>query len=310
MSYEKLIINILERYDIEYWTEGKNVSEDSINIQCPFYSCGDHSNHLGIFKNTLIFNCWKCHKKGHFSYLLKILTGMTDSQCTEEIENEKLLLGIKDNSTEGPKKEKDKISPLPQFFEKVELRTNFPLLNKYLKRRKLSLDLIVEKGCGVCRVGPYMNRLIIPVFHKGEQVSFAAADMTGSALVRYHFPGHGTINEYLYGYDETEKDSTIVVTEGILDQWKTGDGSVAIFGSYLSDTQKMLLIRRRPSNLIFCMDGDAYWHAKDISTFFEPFVNRVEVVRMDFEEDPDSLGTDKIWKLIENKMFSEEEDLV
>jgi len=305
MNYTTLITNILQRHNIQYWTEGKNVSQDAINIQCPFYTCGDHSNHMGIFTNSLLFNCWKCHRRGHFSFLLKVLTSMTDTECQEEIENEKILIGMKEEDV-TPKEKKQSVSPLPEFFEKVESRTKFLLLYKYLKRRNLSLDLIIEKECGICRVGPYMNRLIIPVFFKGKQVSFIAADMTGTALTKYLFPG---TDKYLYGYDEIEIGGTIILVEGLLDQWRTGDGSVAMLGSYLTKEQKLLLIRKKPKNIIFCLDGDAYWHAKDAATFFEPFVERVEVIHMDFEDDPDSLGTSKIWKLVEEKMFPKE-DLV
>jgi hypothetical protein len=31
------IIKILEKYDIEHWTGGKNVTVDSVNVQCPYW---------------------------------------------------------------------------------------------------------------------------------------------------------------------------------------------------------------------------------------------------------------------------------
>jgi len=307
MNYERLITNILDRYNITYWLEGKNVSQDSINIQCPFYSCGDHSNHLGIFKDTLLFNCWRCGRKGHFSFLLKILTKMTDLECLAEIEEEKILLGF----TEEEKKEepnKNLISPLPEFFEKIDKRMDFPLLFRYLKRRKLTIDQVIERGCGICRVGRYMNRMIVPVYFEGEQVNFVAADMTGAAKVKYDMPGD--VRKYLYGYDDLEGDFGIV-TEGVLDAWRVQKNSVAMLGSYLTDFQKSLILKKNLKTLIFCLDGDAYWHAREVSEFFTPFIDRVEVTRMDFEEDPDSLGTKKIWELIENQVFSKDkEDLI
>ena len=306
MNHERLITNILDRYNISYWTEGKNVSENSVNIQCPFYSCGDHSNHMGIFTDSLFFNCWKCGRKGHFSFLLKILTKMSDSECQAEIEEEKILLGLSGGIKED-KSTKESITPLPEYFEKVDERIKFPLLFKYLKRRKISIDQVIEKGCGICRVGHYMNRMIIPIYFEGEQVSFVAADLTGTAKLKYDMPGD--VIKYLYGYDDVEGD-TIIITEGILDTWRIQDNSMAMLGSYLTDFQKSLILRKHPRNLIFCLDGDAYWHARDESTFFEPFVDRVAVIRMDFEEDPDSLGTDKIWSLIEEQIFSQDEDPV
>jgi len=307
MDYSKIITNILDRYNIQYWTEGKNVSKDSINIRCPFYDCDDHSNHMGIFTDTLKFHCWKCNHKGYFSYLLSILIGKSKSQCQEIIEEEKLNLGFSDLDIPKKKKEKRLVTPLPEYFEEITENTNFPLLFKYIRRRKLSLKLLIEKKCGVCKVGPYMNRLIIPVFHNGKQVSFVAADMTGTAFQKYINAGIAMEN-YLYGYDDVVGD-TLVVVEGILDAWRVGNEAVAILHSYISDKQKNLIIKKNPKNLIFCLDGDAYWHARDEAAFFEPFIDQVKVIHMNFDEDPDSLGTDRIWEKIEKSMFFEYEEI-
>jgi len=302
MNYETLITNILDRYDIKYWTSGKNVSTGSINIQCPFRDCEDHSNHLGIFTDTLFYHCWKCNRKGHFSFLLSILTNLTKEECSEIIEEEKSNLGLSEvTEKEEVKKEQRLVTPLPEYFEKIHQGTQLPLLNRYIRRRKLSLDLLIEKQCGYCRVGQYMNRLIIPVFFKGKQVSFVAADMTRTAYLKYINAGTAK-EEYLYGYDEAVGD-IIVVTEGILDAWRVGNDAVAILGSYVSDKQRQLLLERKPDTLIFCLDGDAYWHAREEAAVFEPFIHKVEVIKMDFGEDPDSLGTEEIWKLIEERLF-------
>ena len=38
------LFEFLDDYDIEYWTEGKNVVKGWVNITCTF--CDDDSNHL------------------------------------------------------------------------------------------------------------------------------------------------------------------------------------------------------------------------------------------------------------------------
>ena len=40
------IISYLENRGVSYWTEGKNVTDGWVNINCPFSP--DPSNHLGI----------------------------------------------------------------------------------------------------------------------------------------------------------------------------------------------------------------------------------------------------------------------
>jgi hypothetical protein len=314
MNNRQIITTILDDLNIVYWTEGTNVSIDSINIQCPFYDCGDQSNHMGIFEDSLCFSCWRCKRKGHFSFLLKIITGKNMEECTDMIDE---ISGVKDKDgmdriTEASsswqdisEKQKEEVTsvPLPKYFEKIHEKINYPLLRRYLKRRDLSIEKIINEGCGVCRVGKYMNRMIIPIHQHGGQISFAAADMTGTAKIPYDYPSM-SINNYLYGYDNIQ--NILIVTEGILDAWRVGKEAVAMFGLYLTDKQKSLILKKKLDAIIFCLDGDAYWHARDEAVFFEPYVDKVDVVHIPFTEDPDSLGTKKIWKRIHDKMFKEE----
>lgn len=310
MNNHQLITTILDNLGIVYRTEGNNVSEGSINIQCPFYDCGDQSNHMGIFEDSLKFSCWRCRRKGHFSFLLRIITGEDIEDCLELInetsgtsEKEGVdRIGEASTSWQsGKKSEKEKIetAPLPKYFEAVHRKMDYPLLFKYIKRRKLSLEKLIEDGCGVCRVGPYMNRMVFPVVQDKRQVSFAAADMTGMAMTPYLYPSM-LINNYLYGYDGVR--GTMIVTEGILDKRRVGEEAVAMFGLFLTDTQKSLIIKKNLDNLFFCLDGDAYWHARDESKFFHPYVDTVEVVHIPFEEDPDSLGTETVWGMIDSHL--------
>lgn len=52
------LIEWFEDNDLEYWTQGKNVTAGWVNIQCVF--CDDLSNHLGIRLSDYRVSCWKC----------------------------------------------------------------------------------------------------------------------------------------------------------------------------------------------------------------------------------------------------------
>ena len=91
MNYEQVIIDVLSEASIEYWTEGKNVSADTVNVNCPFCPSSamgpDPSNHCGIFKETMKFNCWRCNKKGSFAFLVAILTHTKLEYCERMIQD-------------------------------------------------------------------------------------------------------------------------------------------------------------------------------------------------------------------------------
>jgi len=305
-NYKQKIISILKRFEIPYWTEGKNVSVDSVNIQCPF--CSDHSNHCGIFQDTLVFHCWRCNTKGPFERLLAKLTSFTEDECKDIIDNFDVtfkestveqIIEILNKEKNVEKSQKTKVE-LPKFFERVTYDIDFPLLFKYLERREIDLDTVVKMKCGVCLAGQYMNRLIIPIYQGEDLVAFQAADLTGRAQVKYRTGPKGVqINNYLYNYDSIE--GRMIITEGVLDVWRVGSCAVATFGTHLTEKQKKLILDKKLNHLIFLWDGDAYWKARRAADFFKPFVEKVDVIMLPKGEDPDSAGTERVWKLIEEE---------
>lgn len=122
--------------------------------------------------------------------------------------------------------------------------------------------------------GYYANRVIIPFALGGELKGFCALDILGrEAWLEKHplkteddyrkvlFPMNFVSGGYLFGYDDCQKDADfIVVTEGpreVMKLWQEGfTNSVAILGSFLSDTQLQMLTRLNPKRLVLMFDGD------------------------------------------------------
>ena len=300
------IIDILKSFEITFWTYGKNVSTDSVNIQCPF--CNDHSNHCGIFQDSMLFHCWRCNVKGSFAYLLSEITPFSETECEKLVQDfdvsfkESTLDQIQDILTrEEPIIKSSEIEEirLPQYFEKITQDIDFPLFSAYLKRRKISIDTVIRAKCGIARVGEYNNRMIIPIFSKGIIVAYQAADLTGGAKVKYRTgPKDVFVNNYLYNYDNIQVGGRMLVNEGVLDAWREGETAVCSFGTSLTEKQKNLILEKKLAELIFVYDGDAYWKSRKIAGFFEPFIPIVRTIKIPNGEDPDSFGKDKIDKLI------------
>jgi DNA primase len=291
------IIDIYKHFEIDYWVDGKNVTKNWINIQCPF--CDDQSNHCGVDPKTERFSCWICGQTGSFIDLLIKLTGLSYRECRDIISTSSI--SFQESTTDYIDKVFSEDKPestqvvhgrveLPERFELVTYDTKFSLLNSYLERRSTSIDMVISNSCGICRSGLYMNRLIIPVFFQQEIVAFQAADLTGFAGLKYK-TSTDHINEYLYGYDKVNGGRAVLV-EGILDAWRVGRDVLATFGTHITERQKYLILGKNLKELIFAWDGDAYWKARRAADFFRPFVESVEVVRFPEGEDPDSYGRD------------------
>lgn len=295
----KVIIALLEKYDIAYWTEGKNVSQNTINIQCPF--CEDQSNHCGIFRDSLGYHCWKCDAAGTFDYLLARITKQSkevigqeiaDLGFSFEVDSETQvedLWGESDSQSEQKAALTGPIT-LPKYFDPVTWEMDFPLLDYYLNLRGYTRDTPIQYGCGICSVGEYMNRMIIPVMFNGELVSYQAADLTRRAQVKYK-TAPGEINNFLYRWDLIDwSKGYIILVEGILDAWRLGDNALCTFGSHLTDRQKNLIVGSHVRKVVMCWDGDTYFHSMEQAEELNTYISEVAVVCFPVDEDPDSFG--------------------
>lgn len=305
MIEKQKIMAIYNDLSIPYWTEGKNVSVGWVNVQCPF--CNDGSNHCGTNPATELFSCWLCGKKGHFVDLLVELSGLSFGACKDLVTEsggsfkEPVIDTIR-NTLEGQsielKLDSDVRPELPKLFELITGNTNSPLLDEYLQRRNMTRATLIEYGCGICRAGEYMHRMIIPVFYQGKLVSFQAADMTGRASLKYQSAplSMGRINDYLFGYDEIDK--IMIVVEGVPDKWRAGKEAVAAFTSHLTPAQVKLIKDKNLDELYFCFDPDltAYYKSREEAEEFRAYIPKVEVLRLPYGQDPDKAGQAEIYR--------------
>lgn len=303
MTNKQKIIKIFKDRGVEYWTEGKNVSDGSVNITCPF--CNDHSNHCGIFEDTLVFHCWICGASGPIEALLETLLGIGSREADDLLGNvesdfktsslEQIDRLICREVSKAIEANRGKEIEWPEYSVPITRDTESLVLDRYLKRRKISLATVILHNCRLCEAGRYMHRMIIPVYFSGKLVSYQAADLTGKAYLKYE-TAPGKINDYLYGYDQVTEE--MILVEGILDAWRLGPGACATFGTHITNNQKNLIEDKKLKKLIFCWDSDAYWKAKNQAGWFKPFIREVKVIKLPEGEDPDSYGKIKTFSLI------------
>jgi DNA primase len=101
------------------------------------------------------------------------------------------------------------------------------------------------------------------------------------------------INEFLYNWHKIQKHGRIIVTEGVLDAWRTGDDAVATFGTSLSDTQRIRIRVAKPTELVFCWDPEAWSDAYYEAMKFTGHADIIKVVKLPDGMDPDELGREK-----------------
>jgi len=238
------ILKLLEEKGVKLTYKGKNVGQGWVGIRCPF--CGDRSDHLGLNIEKDTFNCWICGGHRQDDVVSKLLR-------IERKEARKLL---------------NKYSKGPRSSVPVEQVLNKPIINKRLLFPSPIYDLdddmmpgiqthrnyllgrgfdwrSLSKEYSLRATGPismldkvdYRFRIIIPIFHNNNLVSFQGRDATGRAKRKYMAcPMECEIvhhKDILY----MTKDMTVehrhplgICVEGILDVWRLGPPAFAVFG--------------------------------------------------------------------------------
>lgn len=224
------IIQLYSDYNIQYWTEGKNVAPGWVNIQCPF--CGDDSNHLGFNTNKEYFNCWKCGSHPIVKTLAKIINldegeirsilNQYGGRARVPSQDDKIVIGTKRFK-------------YPSDTKRLSRKHKLYLENRGFDPERLEYewDLLGTGPCSVLDKSSYKYRIIAPIYWDNRIVSFQSRDITNKQTQRYKVcPREREIIHHkhiLYGKEKDWYDFGIVV-EGITDVWRLGTVACATFG--------------------------------------------------------------------------------
>ena len=246
-----------EDHDIEYWTQGKNVTRGWYGVQCPF--CDDESNHLGIRLSDLRAHCWKCGPK-NFIRVIKELAHVSYREAKDLSKRiESRLPNV--STVREERRELGKQEGFVKFPE--EATRHFPKMHReYLRKRGFPPLATIRryKLKAVYNYGKYSFRIIIPIFKDGRVATFTSRDVTGYGEPKYLHAGPKECviraKDCIYGADNIPKGGDAVLVEGILDAWKLGKGAISSLGTQISGTQMVQLSSMELKRLFIFFDND------------------------------------------------------
>jgi len=284
--------NYLKDKEIEYKTDGKNISDGWIGISCLF--CGDHAEHLGINKTNGYFTCWLCSENGNFINLVKKIENCSYYEAKNiakkyDYENVSYVKEIEIKKYIG------KVLP-PECSEKfLNIHLN------YLKNRNFNPHELIKrwKLQSVHTVGKYKFRIIAPVIVDNQVVNFVACDASNKADVPYLFASNKKsimpINSCLYGADSIK--SEVIICEGVTDVWRIGENSISTFGKVMTKNQVVMLLKKEVTRAIIIPDSDAINAGYRTAELLSGIIDDVELVILQ-QGDPADLTTKEVNELL------------
>ena len=236
-------------YDIPYVTENGNLSRSWLAaLDCPW--CGTHGKyHLGIPEDGSRSYCWSC---GHHSLhsTIKALTPQVNPQAIID------RYGDTFSFIDRLKKEA-RATTLDYGFGPLTASAK-----RYLEKRGFDPDYIEKKydlrWGGL--FGDWAYRIIAPIRENGEVISWQGRTISKEVTPKYKFlPIEMSIKDpksCLWNIENCE-DSTVIVTEGIYDCMKWGDGACAVMGIRTTEAQARKLAEYQKVIILFDPEREA-----------------------------------------------------
>ena len=287
------VTKYLQDREIDYVTEGPDVTQGWIGVRCPW--CDDHSHHLGINLASNVISCWRCGTKGNITKFIKEVEGINYEKIALIVEEyidprRAELYHIEEGRSYAQK------VVIPKHFQRLTTKNVPKIVADFISKRGYNLeDTLSRKELyygGI--VGDFSFRLVITVFENKKLVSYLGRDVTEKAGKPYRNLEDNLsvvpIKDTLYGFDEAAPGSVLVIVEGVFDQWTLGPGSVATYGAQWTLRQVSKIRKLSPRKVINLYDDeeDAQRSAQALSRhiWFCP----CEVVRLRGIKDPGSLS--------------------
>lgn len=250
--------DILSQLDIPCRTEGQHHHCRSgwINFDCPY--CGKNSQkwHMGYHMERGYLNCWRCGRHPLIGTLMEI-TGLSYRKIKQ------LVTGL-----EHPHFERKK--PIGKLILPKGIKLLHSAHKKYLYNRGFNWKTIenIWKIKGIGLSSKLAWRIFIPIIYHSKAVSWTTRSISDSPKITRYISAKTSEEaiphrELLYGEDFAGL--SIIVTEGIFDVWRIGQGAVCTFGSECSPKQLKRIAKYPIRAICFDNEPEAQKKAKQLS---------------------------------------------
>lgn len=278
------ITELFADYGVPFQTQGhKHCRIGWVNTACPFCT-GNPGLHLGfcVDPGSPFFNKFVCYRCGgkHTVKAVATLIGVNYDSAKEIIREYGGKSHIPKQQTivklgSKPYKWPSGCMPLNERHKKYLIQRNF---NPEELERRWSLvgtgpssRLVTGTGKDKRRID-YKNRILIPIYWNGKEVSFQTRHIRDSKTKYIVCPEDREIIHHkhiLYGRQDKWKSRGICV-EGVTDVWRLGFYSFATFGiKYTMEQVKVIIKHFKEVVIVFDDDPQAVEQANKLASILQ-----------------------------------------
>jgi len=280
---------------------------------CPF--CGK-SGHFYINVESGNYFCFSCEEKGRYLVgVVAVVEGVSREEAKAIIYRQaanfkrpraEALPGLQERVQElreGVDRGLGKglvAEDLPEAFAAVwdGIRFRTPA---YLLERGFTRETMREFEMGVCHVGRYAGRVVLP-FGCPNGKSFTARDVTGCLKPKYLNPKGVDHGRLVYGWSQAHQSAEVALVEGPLDVaklWQHEIPAIGLLGKMLTRSKRALLCRIKPSvRMIIMLDPEEREAPRKVAIQLLSHFRDVRIATLPNGVDPGSSSREEAQKSI------------
>jgi hypothetical protein len=322
---------------ISFISAGPNTAAGNISIHCPFCGASDPSEHMGLSLNldTPVWGCWRSgeHRGKNPVRLVAKLLGIhwrqaltiVEMQNNNPDEFEAAVEKLKGTAEEPVFPTNPKRLFFPKEFRPFDgvWPRHEGRFVKYLRDRGFSehprdAHLVIHYyGLRYCITGSYTNRIIAPVYHGGQLVTWTARAITRAEIRYLTLEREKEVRDIkdclfmrrtILHTAETEK--VLVIVEGPFDMMKVdfygkkkGVVCAALCGLSITDEQMVLIskISKRFKRVVLLLDETAGVESAIMVSQLKELAGGeiIQGVLPDGVDDPGDLSASQVYQLSE-----------
>jgi len=267
-----------------------DTSGNEATFHCPY--CNHRKKKLVINMVTQKWHCWVCGTKGVGVERIFKKLGASD-----KIKEAQRLSG----KVHNVKIEKSENISLPlDFIPMVNGNPKSPEFRnaaRYLKSRGLTKTDILRHNIGYCESGEYNGMIIIPSYNDEGHLNYFVGRSYYDTNFKHKNP---KTSKDVIGFElliNWSKD--INICEGVFDAMAIGENSIPIFGKFLPKSLKIKIKEKNVKRVNILLDSDAIEESISLCEYLQSENIDVRIIEMKDDEDPSTLGYEKIKSMIE-----------
>lgn len=270
-------------------------------ICCPFCKKLGHGEdtkfHVYVNTQKKVFLCHRCGSKGSIT---RLIGKSSDEQQITSDWYQKFV-----DPPDAHEEEVVGVQPIPVKFPTGAVDINpGSLAERYLLSRGISQYAIYRYGI---KDWPKRQRVIVPTYRNGVAEFYVARtyiNETPKYLNPFYKTEGGSMRRNcVFGYDQSQHSSQIVICEGVFSALAVGINAIATFGKLVTRNQIDLICSMGADEYVVAFDADANQEAWSVAKILQDKVTAsVRVVNWQGQSedaDPDSVGRDVMENLLD-----------